>query len=241
MNNHGYTLDNIRNQAKKVKKERNISHSTALDLVARNLGYSNWGHCHKSLSLPMKISDELEKGKISLDFNSWLVHQKNRNSPLGDLAQEMLKNETWPTYTTLEEYQAYFNTQDFPLGASRALHEGWKSYKRYVKSLSAPKSIKAKSIGQVPIKSKFPKMVIIKKATPIPFTKRTVEKFNPGDLAWISWNGRKAIPVTIIDVDERHYTFRVERSLKKAGNKHFLFLDEVRSTPELACMNYVTN
>jgi hypothetical protein len=78
-------------------------------------------------------------------------------------------------------------------------------------------------------------------AIPIHFRDRTAEKFVPGDKAWISWNGKKAIPVTITKVDDRHYTFRIERPLKKVGSVHFLFLDEVRSTPELACRNYVTN
>lgn len=61
-----------------------------------------------------------------------------------------------------------------------------------------------------------------------------------GDKAWISWNGRKAIPITIIELDERHYSFKVERPVKDAGNEYYLRLDEVRSTPELACLNRVT-
>ena len=58
--------------------------------------------------------------------------------------------------------------------------------------------------------------------------------------AWISWNGVKAIPVTVLEADERFYTFKIERPLKKAGNQHYVRLDEVCSTPELACINHIT-
>jgi len=84
------------------------------------------------------------------------------------------------------------------------------------------------------------RITIVKNIKPIHFDKRTSENFNVGDKAWISWNGRKAFPVTITEVTDRNYSFNIERPLKHKGNNHFLFLDEVRSTPELACINYVT-
>jgi hypothetical protein len=46
--------------------------------------------------------------------------------------------------------------------------------------------------------------------------------------------------VNVVEVDERHYTVTIESPRKKAGNKHSLFLDEVRSSPEFACANLVT-
>jgi len=87
----------------------------------------------------------------------------------------------------------------------------------------------------------FREIVIVKNIKPIHFENRTIEKFDVGDKAWISWDGRKAIPVTITEVTERNYSFKIEKPLKNKGNEHFLFLDEVRSTPELACMNRVTS
>ena len=50
----------------------------------------------------------------------------------------------------------------------------------------------------------------------------------------------KSIPVTVLEVDEFGYVFRIERPLKNIGNKHAVRFDEVRSTPELACINHIT-
>ncbi|VTP91764.1 Uncharacterised protein [Sphingobacterium daejeonense] len=58
------------------------------------------------------------------------------------------------------------------------------------------------------------KIVFVKNITPLHYSKRTIENFVLGDKAWVSWEGKKAIPVTIVEVDERYYTFRVERPLK---------------------------
>jgi hypothetical protein len=78
------------------------------------------------------------------------------------------------------------------------------------------------------------------RAVQLPFDKRTIEKFGVGDPAWISWDGRKAIPVIVKKVDDRNYIVEILRPLKNKGNIHSLFLDEVRSTPLLACINCVT-
>lgn len=85
------------------------------------------------------------------------------------------------------------------------------------------------------------KIVFVKNVKPLHYSKRTIERFVPGDKAWVSWEGSKAIPVTILEVDERYYTFKTERPLKQNGNKYYLRFDEVRSTPELACINHVTS
>jgi len=62
-------------------------------------------------------------------------------------------------------------------------------------------------------------------------------------------NGKKALPVIVTEVKEQHYGVRFERYSKSSGGwiytlgtttTHNLFLDEVRSTPELACINRVT-
>lgn len=85
------------------------------------------------------------------------------------------------------------------------------------------------------------KVVIVNNVTSIHYLKRTVEKFIPGDEAWISWDGKKAVPVKVTEVDGPYYSFKIEAPQNKAGNEHYLRLDEVRSTPELACINCVTS
>ena len=84
-------------------------------------------------------------------------------------------------------------------------------------------------------------IVILENIKPIHFEKRTPEKFKVKDKAWISWDGKKAIPVTVTEVTEHNYSIKIEKPFKNKGNQHSLFLDEVRSTPELACMNCVTS
>jgi hypothetical protein len=240
MNDQHYTLENIRNQAKKKKKELGITHTQALELVAKELGYSNWIHCNRSLIQQPSLKVNPVNETILVEFNDWLRRQKNRNSPLGDLSQEMLKDNNWPSYNSLEGYKKYFTTINLPRGATSALEAAWKSYHRYLLNQTSPRTMTMKQQKTESQANKYPEIVRIKNVTPIHFTKRTVEKFNPGDSAWISWDGIKAMPVTITEVDDRYYTFKVWRPLKKAGDEHYLRLDEVRSTPELACMNHVT-
>lgn len=178
-----------------------------------------------------------------LSFSNWLTKQKNRNSPLGDLASKRGfsdGDERWPLYSTLEAYRDYLTGKNPPLGAMRALESAWKSYQNYLKKKKSPSSVKkVKRSPESTYDSR--KIVFIKNITPLHYSKRTIENFVPGDKAWVSWGGKKAIPVTIVEVDERYYTFRIERPIKQAGEEHYVRLDEVRSTPELACINHVTS
>ena len=79
----------------------------------------------------------------------------------------------------------------------------------------------------------------------IHYAKRVAENLSVGADAWVSFDGRKALPVTITGIDERHYDVQMLRASRgpgiRAGNIHSLFLDEVRSTPEAACLNCVTS
>lgn len=235
-----YTLENIKNQAKKLKKQFGLTHTEALNLIAKNLGYANWIHCHRSINSQSIVPESQPTEIILLNFNEWLKRHKNRNSPLGDLSQDMLRISDWPLYENLEKYQNYLLTLTLPMGASGALQRAWKSYQVYLRRSKAPKSDKAR-VAKVRVTIRDPrKVVVVKGATPIHSNLRTAEKFNPGDQAWISWDGRKATPVTVLTADDRNYSLRIERPLRKSGSVHSLFLDEVRSTPELACANYVT-
>lgn len=152
----------------------------------------------------------------------------------------MLRNSGWPLHGTLEEYQGYLLTLPLPRGASEAMQRAWKSYQAYLRRGKAPKSIMPRVKKPSVTKYDPRTLVIVKNAKPIHIDKRTVEIFSPGDLAWISWDGRKATPVTVLEADDRNYSLRIERPLRKSGTVHSLFLDEVRSTPELACANHVT-
>ena len=87
-----------------------------------------------------------------------------------------------------------------------------------------------------------PPITIVKGTRPLHFGDRVPEKLSVGMAAWVSFDGKKALPVTITAVDDRHYSVRIERSsrVSRAGNIHSVFLDEVRSTPVAACRNCVT-
>jgi hypothetical protein len=68
-------------------------------------------------------------------FTEWLKKQKNRDSPLGDLANKRGfadKSEGWPIYANLRDYQDYLTNNHPPLGAMPALERAWKSYQRYL-------------------------------------------------------------------------------------------------------------
>lgn len=171
----------------------------------------------------------------------WFTFHRNSGSLCPEYtAKDMLDDRTWPSYNTLSEYRDYLYTHNAYSGAIKALEGAWRSYKAYLQRNRSPKVKKQISPKSIIKNRDSRKIVYISNVTSIPFTERIVEKFNVGDKAWISWNGRKAIPVTILEADDRYYTFRTERPFKTAGNEYYLRLDEVRSTPELACMNYVT-
>jgi hypothetical protein len=239
MKEQSHSLEFIKRRAKKLKKELNISHTDALEFISKELGYCNWIHCHKSFSQKVSFEANQDTGNFELNFTDWLSKHKNRNSPLGDLATDMSRDDNWPLYDTLEEYEYYLDSQGACYDAVETLKRGWKSYKNYLKRKRNPALYKAKS-KPVVRRLDSRKIVFVKNAKLVPYTKRSTEEFSLGSPAWISWEGKKAIPVTVVKVDETHYSVRIERPIKKQGNVNSLFRDEVRSTPELACENYVT-
>ncbi len=235
-----HTIAYIKRQAKNLKKHKGISHTEALDMISREHGYSNWKHYSRILNQQFLSEDKEIKETFSITFTDWLRRHKNRNSPLGDLASDMIRDKTWPLFDTLSDYENYLSFHHAALEAKKALKRAWRSYTAYLIKRNAP-------VSNIPVRSKRilakheqRKIVFVKNLTPIPYRDRTVEKLNPSDKAWISWDGRKAIPVTVVEVDDTHYSVRIERPLNKAGGINSLFLDEVRSTPELACVNNVT-
>jgi len=197
---------------------------------------------YRIITTPLFPNEGTPYTEYELNFAEWLAKQKNRDSPLGDLAQKRGfedRNSDWPCYNSLEDYKNYLMLNLPPIGAMITLERAWKSYKAFLKRKRSPDLNKRKSN---PNKKKYDArtIVFVKNATSLPLSKRTIEHFVAGDKAWISWEGKKAIPVTVLEVDEFGYVFRSERPFKNAGNKHAVRFDEVRSTPELACINYIT-
>ncbi|MGF7025053.1 hypothetical protein [Sphingobacterium sp. HSC-15S19] len=198
---------------------------------------------HGIINTPRITNAGKQHGEILPTFPEWLIKQKNRNSPLGDLARKREFNDRddnlWPLFNNLEDYRDYLTGQHPPRGAVSALQKAWKSYHNYIQKKNLPTLKK-------PVKSSTKKtydgrkIVFVKNVEPVHYSKRTIENFDPGDKAWVSWDGRKAIPITILETDEMYYTFRIERPLKNAGDEHYVRLDEVGSTPELACKNHFT-
>lgn len=232
-----HTINYYKLQAKRLKKQLGIQYIEALNKVAEIYGFSNWTDCQR------KCSDKSIVPKININlpsFTIWLQKQKNRQSPLGDLARDMIADKTWPLDGTHQIYSDYLDSRRASREAISTLKEAWKTYNNYLKRNLAPQQQKTSKKTST-AKADERKIVIVKNVIPIHFEKRTVEAFEPGDKAWISRDGRKALPVTITEVTEHHYSFRMERPLRVAGTEHFLFLDEVRSTPELACINRVTS
>jgi hypothetical protein len=197
---------------------------------------------YRIITSPLSPNEVTKFTEPQLNFASWLAKHKKRDSPLGDLANKRGfadKTGAWPSYNNLEEYKDYLLLNNPPLGATSALERAWKSYKSFFKrkSSSDPQKRSARPVVKT---NDSRKIVFVKNVTPLPISKRTIEHFFAGDKAWISWMGRKAIPVTVVEVDKFGYVFRIERPLKDAGNTHAVRFDEVRSTPELACINHIT-
>ncbi|KQM77974.1 hypothetical protein ASE74_16420 [Pedobacter sp. Leaf216] len=232
-----YNINYYKLQGKKLKRELGIPHIEALNEVAKKHGFANWTDCQRQVL----VGSETAKTEFpKLSFTIWLKKQKNRDSPLGDLSREMNNDKNWPSHNDHQSYEDYLYSHGAGWQAIDTLKKAWKSYQNNLKRQFLPKKAKP-AVKKQSVQGDSRRVVIVKNIIPIHFNKRTVEKFQVGDKAWISWDARKAIPVTITEIGEQNYSFVIERPLKKAGNKHHLFLDEVRSTPELACINCVTS
>lgn len=237
MESNNHTISFYKLESKKLKRELGIRHTEALDITAKKYGFSNWKHCLRSCDAKPEPSDNII---AHVTFTDWLSKQVNRDSPLGDLARDVKTDSTWPSFDSFEQYESYLRSKGAARDAMYALKNAWKSYNANLKRSLLPN--KDKIVAKIPTpKNDIRKIVFVKNVIPLHYSKRIPEKFNVGDEAWISNDGRKAIPVVITEVDERHYSFRVERPLKNAGDEYYYRLDEVRSTPELACLNRLTS
>lgn len=240
MEKKNHTLKYIKRQAKKLKKEQGIPHTQALEIVSKSHGYSNWMHYQRSFGQDSESKIKATENEQQPSFTEWLKKHTKRNSPLGDLACDVANDPDWPHSNKKGDFLDYFSFIGASAGAREALNRGWKSYNAYLRNLTSPKIRKPKKEMLKPSNFDARKIEFVKNIKPIPFPDRSIEKFNIGDKAWISWNGSKAIPVTIVEILDEHYKVRIERPQKKAGQESTLFLDEVRSSPKLACLNNVT-
>ena len=88
------------------------------------------------------------------------------------------------------------------------------------------------------------KMVKVNGVKPLHWRDRTVENMAVGAEAWVSLDGKTALPARVTGEDERHYDVQFECTSRRFGVYRdctcSFFRDEVRSTPQLACENMVT-
>ncbi|MBV9172603.1 MAG: hypothetical protein JOZ81_21235 [Chloroflexi bacterium] len=79
---------------------------------------------------------------------------------------------------------------------------------------------------------------------PLHWRDRTAEDIEIGAEAWVSLDGETALPARVTGKDDRHYDVQFECTSRRSGVYRrcecYFFLDEVRTTPELACINMVT-
>ena len=86
------------------------------------------------------------------------------------------------------------------------------------------------------------KAVRVSKIKPLHYRQRTVEDIEINGEAWVSFDGKLAYPARVSEKDDCHYTVQFECRTQglNPGSRHLFRLDEVRTTPLLACINMVT-
>lgn len=188
-----HTAAFLKRQAKQLKKQLGIPHHDALDRVARSAGFENWGHFCSV--------------KKTCSFTNWLAKHGKRSSPLGDLARDAAIDDTWPDASSLDEYRGYLSQVGACEVATRALDRAWRSYKvslRRDPDQEAARREKRRLNG-LP-KPPTRKIVFVKGLQPLHISKRVAQELTLGEQAWVSFSGRKALPVIVteIDSDGRH-------------------------------------
>jgi len=58
------TIDQLKRNAKRMAKEKGISHCQALDIIANQLGYARWDHFHKEATRAMKDQEKKQGAGI---------------------------------------------------------------------------------------------------------------------------------------------------------------------------------
>jgi hypothetical protein len=88
------------------------------------------------------------------------------------------------------------------------------------------------------------KPVKVKGAKPLPVRRRTLQEIEIDTEAWVSYDGKLALPVCVLAKDDRNYLIEFEYTSRRAarlrGDRVYVYRDELRTTPEAACVNRVT-
>jgi hypothetical protein len=135
------TVDSLKRQATRLKKARGIRQHEALDLVIQEHGYVNWRHFLNS-SASKAVTEATVPQHTAGEpptFAQWLAKHINRDSPLGDLAQDAARDKGWPTEGNLETYRSHLSFHGAAFEARRTLNQAWKTYQAYVKRLAGSK------------------------------------------------------------------------------------------------------
>jgi hypothetical protein len=240
-----HTAEFIKRQAKKLKKQQNLSHHVALDKVSQTCGFANWLHFCNTQNASSNAAPHENTNKV-ISFTLWLAKHRKRDSPLGDLAKDAAADHSWPDASTLEIYLNHLWASGASSDAAAALNRAWRAYQLFLKRSALPTNREpVKRKASVTTKPAKRRIALVKNVKPLHFSKRVAEKFEVGDEAWVCFGGSRALPAVVIEVDERHYTVKFDRPSKRIGitrdSQNSLFLDEVRSTPELAVLNCVTS
>ncbi|MDE9543706.1 MvaI/BcnI family restriction endonuclease [Xenorhabdus bovienii] len=93
-------LQKFKNQAKKIKKEKNISHAEALELIARSNGFGNWKAVVKAhdtdSSIKTPIPDIslnfLKDSDVTLDYDDKKILQQERKEDIDDTTKLRVNN-----------------------------------------------------------------------------------------------------------------------------------------------------
>lgn len=134
-----HTINFYKLQAKRLKRELNIKHTDALNIVAKDYGFTNWIDCQRNITSNAESSATTT---IPLNFTSWLRKQINRNSPLGDLARDVKRDTQWPLYDDLESYNIYLHSKGVSGIVFIVLKNAWKSFTAYLTRNLLPKEKK---------------------------------------------------------------------------------------------------
>lgn len=65
-----------------------------------------------------------------MTFKSWIGNFKDQNSPIGDLANDIVVDEAFPNSASYEEILEYLEDLDACDGAIKAFNDAWKLYEQ---------------------------------------------------------------------------------------------------------------
>jgi len=151
--NPGLTLETGRNVLRGVVDVFNLTR------VAGYIGYAKRDHYsaeaetleaavgkmaeayHGIISNMQSAYEAQQTPKVEITFTDWLKKQKNRDSPLGDLANDMLNDTTWPENDSLDGYRSHLRSFNASREAIETLEKAWKTYHAFIKRKHSKKAV----------------------------------------------------------------------------------------------------